>query len=143
MKRILVALDGSARAAEVLAYAVSLAQTTGAKLLLLRTFGVPPDMQLAWPLSDVPLETALRTQAQEDIDSLAKAVPAALLEAAHVVLGIPWQSVCTTARNEGVDLIVIGSHGFEGLDHVLGTTAAKIVNHADRPVLVVRPIPPN
>jgi nucleotide-binding universal stress UspA family protein len=38
-----------------------------------------------------------------------------------------------------VDLIVIGSHGYGALDHVLGTTAAKVVNHADRSVLVVRP----
>ena len=35
-------------------------------------------------------------------------------------------------------LIVIGSHGYGGIDHLLGTTAARVVNHADRPVLVVR-----
>ena len=35
-------------------------------------------------------------------------------------------------------MIVIGSHGYDTLDKVLGTTAAKIVNHADRSVLVVR-----
>lgn len=34
--------------------------------------------------------------------------------------------------------IVIGSHGHGGIDRVLGTTAAKLVNHADRNVLVVR-----
>jgi nucleotide-binding universal stress UspA family protein len=37
-----------------------------------------------------------------------------------------------------VDLIVIGSHGYDALDRLLGTTAAKVVNHADRSVLVVR-----
>jgi nucleotide-binding universal stress UspA family protein len=35
-------------------------------------------------------------------------------------------------------LILIGSHGYSGLDHLLGTTAARVVNHADRSVLVVR-----
>ena len=39
---------------------------------------------------------------------------------------------------ENVDLIVIGSHGYGGIDRVIGTTAAKVVNHADRSVLVVR-----
>jgi universal stress protein F len=34
--------------------------------------------------------------------------------------------------------VVIGSHGYGGLDRVLGTTAAKIVNHASCSVLVVR-----
>jgi nucleotide-binding universal stress UspA family protein len=36
-------------------------------------------------------------------------------------------------------LIVIGSHGYGGLDRVLGTTAARVVNHALCSVLVVRP----
>jgi len=33
---------------------------------------------------------------------------------------------------------VIGSHGYGGLDRLLGTTAARVVNHADRNVLIVR-----
>jgi nucleotide-binding universal stress UspA family protein len=42
------------------------------------------------------------------------------------------------ATDENVALIVIGAHGYQGLDRMLGTTAAKVVNHADRAVLVVR-----
>jgi nucleotide-binding universal stress UspA family protein len=33
---------------------------------------------------------------------------------------------------------VIGAHGYGKLDRMLGTTAAKVVNHADRNVLIVR-----
>ena len=52
---------------------------------------------------------------------------------------MPWEGVCRVARERQVDLIVVGSHGYGGaMDHILGTTAAKIVNHADRNVLVVR-----
>jgi nucleotide-binding universal stress UspA family protein len=36
-------------------------------------------------------------------------------------------------------MIVIGSHDYRLIDRIIGTTAAKVVNHADRPVLVVRP----
>jgi nucleotide-binding universal stress UspA family protein len=35
--------------------------------------------------------------------------------------------------------VVLGSHGYSGFDRILGTTAAKVVNHCDRSVLVVRP----
>ena len=35
------------------------------------------------------------------------------------------------------DLIVLGSHGYHGLDRLLGTTAGKVVNLARRNVLVV------
>ena len=38
----------------------------------------------------------------------------------------------------GVDLIVIGSHPIHGVERVVGTVASRVVNHADRSVLVVR-----
>ena len=139
MKKILVALDGSPRAGGVLAYAESLARPIGAKLILFRCFGIPPDMTLAWPASDQPLELALQTQAQKYLDDCAGKVPSELLGGVRVALGVPWQAVCKAAVDERVDLIVVGSHGYSGVDHLLGTTAAKIVNHADRSVLVVRP----
>jgi nucleotide-binding universal stress UspA family protein len=141
MKKILVALDGSARAQAVLDRSVELARTTGAKLILFRSFAIPPDMELAWPVADEPLEVALREQAQTYLDACARSVPADLLGAVRVAAGAPWQAVCLAARTEDVDLVVIGSHGFSGIDHLLGTTAARIVNHADRCVLVVKPAP--
>ena len=138
MQKILVAIDGSPRADGVLARAEFMARRTGAKLILFRSFGIPPDMSLAWPASDEPLEQALRARAQTYLDECARRVPSELLGGVHVSLGVPWEAVCKTAKDEDVDLIVIGSHGYSGLDHLLGTTAAKIVNHADRSVLVVR-----
>jgi nucleotide-binding universal stress UspA family protein len=138
MKKILVALDGSPRAPAVLERAVSLARSTGAELVLFRSYAIPPDMQLAWPAADAPLEDALRAQAQSYLEGCARTVPAGVVAGVRVTPGVPWRAVCDAARSEGVDLIVIGSHGFGGIDHLLGTTAAKIVNHADRSVLVVR-----
>jgi nucleotide-binding universal stress UspA family protein len=96
-------------------------------------------MTLAWPASDEPLESALRTKAQRYLEGCARKVPGELLDGVRVALGVPWQAVCKAALEENVDLIVIGSHGYSGIDHLLGTTAAKIVNCADRSVLVVRP----
>jgi nucleotide-binding universal stress UspA family protein len=58
-----------------------------------------------------------------------------------VAVGTPWQAICEMAKTENVDLIMVGSHGYQGLDRLIGTTAAKIVNHADRSVLVVRDTP--
>ncbi len=138
MKTILVGLDGSPRAAGVLRYAESLARSTGSKLVLFRSFGIPADMTLAWPASDQTLESALQGQAQKYLDTCAGEVPGDLLGGTRVALGVPWQAVCRAAIDEKADLIVIGSHGYSGIDHLLGTTAARVVNQADRPVLVVR-----
>jgi nucleotide-binding universal stress UspA family protein len=44
------------------------------------------------------------------------------------------------ARERGVDLIVIASHGRTGLGRILfGSTAESVVRHAHCPVLVVKP----
>ena len=40
-----------------------------------------------------------------------------------------------------VDLIVVGNHRYHGVERVLGTVASRVVNHADRNVLVVRENP--
>jgi len=53
-------------------------------------------------------------------------------------MGTAWDAICRVAQEEAVDLIVIGSHGYGALDRFIGTTAAKVVNHADRSVLIVR-----
>ena len=54
-------------------------------------------------------------------------------------IGTPWRTVVAAAQREQADDIVVGSHGYGGIDRLLGTTAAKIVDHADCSVFVARP----
>jgi universal stress protein F len=139
MKKILVAIDGSPRAESVLSSAVSMAQLTGSKLLLFRSFGLPPAMPPhVWALPEGSLQETLRHDAKSYLDECAKLVPRDMLAGVRVDVGSPWQAICAAAVAEEVDLVIIGSHGYSGVDHVLGTTAAKVVNHIDRPVLVIR-----
>jgi nucleotide-binding universal stress UspA family protein len=140
MNRILVALDGSPRAERVLKTAIALAKNDHAKLILLRVFGIPSAMPAhVWALPDGSLLGALEDDAKKYMDACGRAVPAELLDRTEVALGVPWQTICEVAKKDDVDLIVVGSHGYSGIDHVIGTTAAKVVNHADRSVLVLRP----
>ena len=139
MKRILVALDGSPRAHVVLQATAQLAGLTGAGLVLFRAVGVQPDMPpdvLAF--ADQRLEDALIARANTALEMLARDVPPARIEKSLAVFATPSDGICRTARELSADLIVIGSHGYGGLDRLLGTTAARVVNHADRNVLVVR-----
>jgi hypothetical protein len=41
-----------------------------------------------------------------------------------------WNVLCNRVRDEEVDLIVIGSPWYGAIDCLLGTTAARVVNHA-------------
>ena len=139
MKRILVGLDGSPRASGVLATALTIARAQGAKVFLLRSVGLPPDVpQDFWKKTDESLLEMLRHHAQAYIDEQKAKVPSELLGGGEVAVGVAWQAVCDAARREQVDLVVVGSHGYGGFDRLLGTTAAKVVNHAPCSVVVVR-----
>ncbi len=139
MKQIVVGLDGSPRAAGVLATAVSMARAQGGKVTLLRSVGLPPDVpQDFWRTTDESLPELLRQRAQQYLDECAKGVPSDVLAGAQVVIGVPWQAICDVAQRIHADAVVIGSHGYAGLDRLLGTTAAKVVNHAPCTVVVVR-----
>ncbi|WP_240488664.1 universal stress protein [Labilithrix luteola] len=139
MKLLLVCLDASERAPFVLSQAIDLAKASKAKLRLFRAVGVPPELpKELYTLSPNALPDVLLKGATEQLTELAKQVPAELLDGVDTHLGVSWDAICNAARSYNADLIVIGSHGFSGLDRVLGTTAARVVNHADRSVLVVR-----
>jgi nucleotide-binding universal stress UspA family protein len=139
MKRILTCLDGSQRAPHVLAEAVNLARSLGAKVQLFRAVSLPPDLppQL-YSVSPSDLPDILLETAKKELAELARDVPPELLDGINVHVGSPWDAICHAARVHDADLVVIGSHGYGAFDRVLGTTAAKVVNHADRSVLVVR-----
>jgi len=139
VKRILVGLDGSARAAAVLAAATTIARAEGATLTLVRAVGLPPEIPKDfWKTTDESLLGVLQRHAQEELDGQTGAIPVELAGDRRVVVGAPWQVVCETAQRIDAQLIVIGSHGYSGVDRLLGTTAAKVVNHATCSVLVVR-----
>jgi len=139
MKRILVGLDGSPRAADVLAAAIAIARSRGARLVLLRAVGLPAEVpQDFWKTTEEPLLDVLKKHAEQYLrEELAK-VPSEVACGFEIGVGAPWQVVCDAARRDQADLVVIGSHGYAGFDRLLGTTAAKVVNHATCSVLVVR-----
>ncbi|HET9988907.1 MAG TPA: universal stress protein, partial [Kofleriaceae bacterium] len=107
MKRILVALDGSPRAPQVLTAAVRLAELTGAKLLLYRAIGVSPDLpREAWVSTD-SLEDVLIRHARAQLEVVAAKAPPALLEGILTGFATPWDGICSIAKERDADLIVV------------------------------------
>ncbi|HWU87837.1 MAG TPA: universal stress protein, partial [Kofleriaceae bacterium] len=139
VKRIFVALDASPRAPAVLAAAGALAELADAKLIVFRAVTIPPDLPpQVLEMTDLRLEDFLLRNARTDLERLTAGIPRARIEKIATAFATPWDGICRAAKEERADLIVIGSHGYGGLDRLLGTTAGKVVNHADRNVLVVR-----
>lgn len=137
VRSILAALDESQRAALVFATAASLAPSLGAQLLLVRVLVVPPDIPPAAHTHPNGLEEKLEREARAALQILMTSAPNVAFGPPIVVEGDPWRRILEVAQEHDVDLIVAGSHRYHGLDRVLGTTAAKLVNHADRNVLIV------
>ncbi len=132
--RILVALDGSPRDPGVLRAADELATRFDAVLFLLRVILIQPEAPAATPADELP--TAL-TDALRELEVLAEGFPRARARAPFVEIGQPWRVIVEAAQRLEVDLIVVGSHGYSGIDRLIGTTAARVANRSNRNVLVV------
>ncbi len=55
------------------------------------------------------------------------------------LVGRPWPEICNYAKRAGIDLIIVATHGLNGLRRVvIGSTAERVVQHAHCPVLIVK-----
>jgi len=144
MKRILVCLDNSPRGPVVASYAVDLAKALGARLSALRVVSIAPELSRIVSIeARADLIELMTNRAKKELSELLANAPPELIEGFYVHIGTPWDVICNEAVSLGCDMIVLGSHGYSGIDRIVGTTAAKVVNHSDRSVLVVRETPPH
>ena len=79
--------------------------------------------------------------AQKRLEDLSASEPAfdKLKVRPQAILGEPARALCRFQEHEGIDLVVIASHGHTGADHFpLGSFAAKVLQLVSCPVLVFR-----
>lgn len=143
IRTILVPTDFSRHSEGALRYACDLAERMGATLQLLHVLTevmpVGPDPMLAPVL---PPEYFRETEAASR-EALHKLLDPAWGKPAAVESAVRWGSpvdvIVEHAATQGVDLIVIATHGRTGLSHVLlGSVAERIIREAPCPVLTVR-----
>jgi nucleotide-binding universal stress UspA family protein len=145
-KHVLIPLDGTARAEQVLEPALQLAGPTSAQFTLLRV--VAPIVQTAYdpggfgiaPLA-LPTLEELRTDAGAYLDGVADGLRqrGVRVETAVAVHLQPAVAIHEAALNCGCDLIALETHGRKGLARFfLGSVADKVVRGATLPVLVHR-----
>jgi nucleotide-binding universal stress UspA family protein len=144
IRQILAPTDFSEFSKQAVESARALAQTFGAKLLLLHVVELP-----AYPIEDfVPSSMSttlledLERQASLDLAQVLPESPNATVEVIRqVAVGTPYRKIVEVAEAEKVDLIVMATHGRTGLGHlVMGSVAERVVRTAPCPVLTIRPI---
>jgi nucleotide-binding universal stress UspA family protein len=140
-QRFLVPLDFSEYANYALEYAINLAGKLDAHVTLLHVIQPVPlggaDMGVTLPYTYLQDLEAEITQSMEAC--LARVTAAGLEGDIVVVHGVPFHEIIETAKTQTVDLIIMGTHGRTGLQHLLlGSVAEKVVRLAPCPVLVAR-----
>jgi nucleotide-binding universal stress UspA family protein len=130
---ILVPTDGSECAATAVGYATDLANTYGATVHTLCV----ADARL---LENAPHGEQIRADQAALAERTCAAFEAAGIQARQTVrTDVPHRAILEYAADEGVDLIVMGTHGRTGVErYLLGSVTEKIVRLSDVPVLTVK-----
>jgi nucleotide-binding universal stress UspA family protein len=141
-KNVLYATDFSAGSDYAFDYALSLVKRCDARLNLIHVINEPVDLRGFYVphLSFDKLEEEIEEGARKLME---KFVRANLTDFSNfetfIVPGIAYDEIINKATEISADLIVLGTHGRTGLDHVLfGSTAEKVVRKSPVPVMTIR-----
>jgi nucleotide-binding universal stress UspA family protein len=143
-RRLLVPLDGSRLAEEALDEAKKLALATDASIILL-SIASGADLDDLTNDTFVPLRFAdVKDQQVQELSLYLAEIARRLREEGYktktrVTIGDPAEQIIAISEQEGVELIVMGTHGRGGLQRLwLGSVALTVAKGAERPVLLVR-----
>lgn len=145
VRNILFCTDFSETAKAALPYAIDLTQKYGATLHLVHVyqdpgeiaeFEVSSEIKMDW----IRLAHTMGTEAEKKLKVLCEEIGEAG-KACHPMMlrGKPHFEIIRYAKENGIDLIVMASHGLSGWEHTLfGSTAERVLRESPCPVLVIR-----
>ena len=137
-KKILVPTDGSEFAKKAQQHALFLANVTGAEIVAVSV--TENNFVNGLPLDDEVylLNQVLKERSEENLEEFDK-LNEDDLKITHVIKeGSPAKCILEVAKEEDVDLIVMGSSGKSGFDRfIMGSVADKVVNSAKCAVLII------
>jgi nucleotide-binding universal stress UspA family protein len=136
---MLVPVDFSGCSLDACEYGALIAQRSKASMKLLHVLE-PVSYGLDFTLPHVAQHESSKTAVTKRLSDLASALTAVGLQSDFLISGgLPADSILDAARNQSVDMIVMGTHGRRGLSHVLfGSVAEAVLRRSSCPVLTVR-----
>jgi nucleotide-binding universal stress UspA family protein len=151
-EKILVCLDGSKAAEQILPSITSEASRLKSKLVLLRVVSLPevtvPISVPGVPGGPVNTEGTLKQvqSRQKDAEDYLKLIALSLQQQGldveyAVVPGMSGEAIVDYAAGNDITLITIGTHGHNfARRFFLGSTADYVIRHTTVPVLTIRPL---
>ena len=142
-KKILFPVDLSEVSAEIIPYVTTLARTFQADLHVLfvaRIFKYYDTIYVP-PVSIVEFEEKIVAGGQRRLDEfVGEHLKDCCVSVVKVIPGDPAEEIVRYIDAEGIDLVVMSTHGRKGLDRVLfGSVANHVVTTSSVPVMTVNP----
>ena len=141
-KKIVYPVDFSDYAGEILEYAVAMAKKFDAELHLIHVIPnlnyFTPYESFLTPENLVAIERNIEKDVAEDFDKLTKDLDIPVKRV--VKTGVTFLEIIDYVKEAGIELVVMGTHGRTGIEHILiGGVAEKVVRKSPCPVLTIRP----
>ena len=135
-EKILVAVDGSPFSELAVDQAISLGGICNSEIFVISVVDLYPEQMEVAPALVEKMSEDVRTyhdKAKQKVDEAN--IPCETI--VHIG-GKPHEFIVQEAKDKGIDLIVMGTHGRTGIRRVLmGSVARNVIGHAPCPVLVV------
>ena len=140
IRRILVPHDFSETAESALSFALGLAPSLGASVIVMHAFDIPAYGFPEAPVMTTDFAAQISQAAQIALDAVVRrATGPGRVVTGVLRQGTTWSEINGAAQDEKADLIVIGTHGRRGLTRaLLGSVAEKVVRTSPVPVLTIR-----
>ena len=141
--KILVPVDFSEYTADILKHAMEIARRFDSTIHLIH---VIPNMDYFTPYESfmaaenmVAVQKGIEAEVRKDLDEMAKGI-SGIPVVKTVRTGVSFVEIVDYVRTEGMDLVVMATHGRGGLEHIIiGSVAEKVVRRSPCPVLTIRP----
>jgi nucleotide-binding universal stress UspA family protein len=144
IRKILVAVDGSNPSLDASNYAIDLAKSNDAELIVIYIVSIVPSSQFEYDNIGrmKEIETEEKGKAEQVVDRVKQKAIENNVQAKTTVL-VKYTSISKEiveyAEKMGIDLIVVGNRGRTGIKRMLlGSVADEVVTYSHCPVLVVR-----
>jgi len=148
LETLLVSIDDSDPSVGAVDLALRLAKTLAARLTFCSTVDitlVAEECSSPYVVPDIAgiFETLDAECTRVLADAKAKAAAAGIDAKTLALSGRPADAILDTARTDGYDAVVVGTHGRHGLARAfIGSVAEEVIRHSDRPVFVAAPKTP-
>ncbi len=140
--KILFALDFSESSEHAFAYALAMAKCFDSRLVIIHVIQEPGDLSGFYVphISFEKLEKEIEEGAEKMMEKFCgKMLGDFTNYETGILSGIPYEEILRKAEEEEISMIVMGTQGRKGIDHLLfGSTAERVVRSAKCPVLTVR-----